>query len=661
MRLPTYFVALAMLAMTLPVGSVASAYPARLALNGASGQVTTAQDRDLLDEPCGPASQVPTEFVDVSATQTHARSIACIARWEVAQGVGGNRFDGDRDVTRGQIATILENLLGHAHGLDSDPSDTAFSDVAGSTHETAIAALATRGYIRGYPDGTFRPNQPVSRAQVSSILVPLLEDLLGRDLDAATRPTDVTASSTHETSIRKLVGSGVSTLRGDASFDPNAPINRAQMATLTMSAAGLLLDAGAVDRPASADGACVSSSEATRVSRHGITVELGDGHECGTYANGDVWVVGPVEVVEIDPAPQEGSRAINGAMINPSPRDGDSIGYGDIRANSYDPDLNVARDVSASDPLEVAPDSSLVTTISADEPDARPGIESAMVITVVDQPPPPGAFRPPYSGDDKTAQFTVDDLRTELLPRLEPVPGAPRPSSLASEFEQVWLDHVPRWQGRKIHPANSMPDYGRDMASLLGRGSLALLLDHPPAEKQQLLINYVQIGIDFYGIVEDGGQNNWWPDGGHAQGRKWPILFAGTMLDDPDMARIGDRDDVMFGEDAQTFYVTQDDVDRGVGYTTDDLGMAEWGLRHATDPSRDDPSWQADYRTCCTANSWGGHVLSARIMGLQDAWNHDPLFNYTDRYLNEQPHDDWERFADRPFTENMWDHYRPQH
>jgi hypothetical protein len=169
------------------------------------------------------------------------------------------------------------------------------------------------------------------------------------------------------------------------------------------------------------------------------------------------------------------------------------------------------------------------------------------------------------------------------------------------------------------------------------------------------------VGIDFHGIVEDGGESNWPPAGGHTQGRKWPILFAGVMLDDPDMANIGQRDDVHFGEDGQTFYVTQQDVDRGVGYTQEHLGMPDWGIRHSTRPGQDDPSWNSPYRQCCTANSWGGHVLSARIMGLQEAWNHDALFDYTDRFVEKQPPQNWQRFWNRPFSETMWDTYRPHH
>ncbi|WP_165492051.1 LamG domain-containing protein [Egibacter rhizosphaerae] len=423
---------------------------------------------------------------------------------------------------------------------------------------------------------------------------------------------------------------------------------------------------------------------ASEVSRHGITWTFDDEYPVGRYANGDYWVQGPVDIVDIDPASQSssGGRTINGSMINPSPEDGSSTGYGQTRDTGYDPSLNVADGVSTSDPLTVEPDSSLVSAISVDEDDARPGLERAAVLTVVDQPPPEDSFRPAYSSDDTTATHTTNDLDYDLLPDLDPVDGAPDPTDLASDFERVWLDHVPGWNGRAIHPTTNMPGYGRDMASKLGQGSLALMLDHPNEDKHDLLVNYVQIGIDFHGIVDNGGEENWVPNGGHAQGRKWPILFAGHLLDDPTMATIGDRDDVYFGEDAQTFHVTQTEIDRegnhadpdhrhynpdySDGYTQDMLGMPEWGQRHATDPNRDTPDPGRSYRQCCTAASWHGHVLSARLMDLQDAWNHDPLFDYSDRYLGETTDPAWpnlnptgsNRFSDRPFTENMWHTHR---
>ena len=98
--------------------------------------------------------------------------------------------------------------------------------------------------------------------------------------------------------------------------------------------------------------------------------------------------------------------------------------------------------------------------------------------------------------------------------------------------------------------------------------------------------------------------------------------------------------------------------DFGGGYGRDDLGLPEWGNRHADDPSYDRKAWTADpYRRCCTANAWHGFVLAARIMGMRDAWDHPPLFDYVDRYMQVEQQGHWMR-SWSPFCERMWDRYR---
>ena len=50
-------------------------------------------------------------------------------------------------------------------------------------------------------------------------------------------------------------------------------------------------------------------------------------------------------------------------------------------------------------------------------------------------------------------------------------------------------------------------------------------------------------------------------------------------------------------------------------------------------------------------------MLAARIMGLQPAWAHDPLFAYVDRYAQTEAAGTWTR-SWSPFAERMWDRYR---
>ena len=45
-----------------------------------------------------------------------------------------------------------------------------FTDIAGNTHEQSIIEMAERGITQGYPDGTFRPDDPVTRGQMMTFL-----------------------------------------------------------------------------------------------------------------------------------------------------------------------------------------------------------------------------------------------------------------------------------------------------------------------------------------------------------------------------------------------------------------------------------------------------------------------------------------------------------
>ncbi|MBQ6949108.1 MAG: S-layer homology domain-containing protein, partial [Firmicutes bacterium] len=47
----------------------------------------------------------------------------------------------------------------------------AASDTAGTAYETAVDALIEKEYASGYPDGTFRPEHQISRAEAASIIV----------------------------------------------------------------------------------------------------------------------------------------------------------------------------------------------------------------------------------------------------------------------------------------------------------------------------------------------------------------------------------------------------------------------------------------------------------------------------------------------------------
>jgi len=438
-----------------------------------------------------------------------------------------------------------------------------------------------------------------------------------------------------------------------------------------------------------------SASAATSLSQWGVTWTFDKDYPVGQFANGDWEVEAPdgLTIVGIDPPSRlVDGRIKNGAMLNPLPSQ-KSQGYDNKMPNSpYDPSLNVAFDVSPAKPLVLTPGSSLISSISMEAAGSTPQLRRAAILTVLAALPAPGSFRPAYCGSDKTIKFNTSMLNYSLLKRLPPVANAPTPAVAAKTFAAPWIEHKPGWSGSWMHPKENMPEYGREIHAAIGMGALVLHLDYEPAQKEGLLVPYVQLGIDYYGIVAAGGKWNWLNDGGTAGGRKWPILFAGLMLNDDAMKAIGQKsgdylysegygpgnpppDYVHFGEDDSTHYVTKADVDitnsptwkpdtraaEKTPYTVADIGMPEWGIKHSTAPQANNRALSANYRAVAGPPFHGTALAALLTEGGKELWNHDAYFDYTDRYMaftatGGEYSGWWSYFG--TFTRNMWDAYR---
>ncbi len=403
------------------------------------------------------------------------------------------------------------------------------------------------------------------------------------------------------------------------------------------------------------------------ISQFGITWRFAEPVVFGQFVNGDYWVVGPVRITEIEPRSAEvDGRTTHGSMINP--KRGMTQGYDSAMFGAYGPaysaDLNVALKIAPGQPLVVGPESSLISSISIEKAGNRPQLEAAAVLTVLTKPAPADSFRPPYFGNDKSIRFNLSQLDLRKLPSLKPVEKIPDPTKVAKRFERPWFDHILSWTGRYAHPRGNMPDYGRDIALAVGDAALLLTLDIPEAEKRLLATRIAQFGIDLYAIAAGGG--TWQDLGGHMHGRKLPILIAGLVLDDKDMLAIGKSHANAFQEDRQTWYVTAEDVGRKlhtadkrprVPYIAEDVGIAEWGEQHTRSPDRDGRNWDAYYRTI-VGYSIISHVLAARLMGLEQAWNWPPLFDYAARYWSIEKDRKEGAAVISPFHHAMWTTYR---
>ncbi len=426
-----------------------------------------------------------------------------------------------------------------------------------------------------------------------------------------------------------------------------------------------------------------------------ITWTFDTDYPVGQFANRDLWVVGPVKIVGVNPASTSVSgRIINGSMLNPragwTPQGYDSA----MPDNTYDAALNVAYNRSASNPLVLAANSSLISSISLPTVGGKTTLQRAAILTVLAAPAHEGDFRPPYCGNDKTPKFNVSMLNRSLLRNLPPVAATPSMAAVEGQFAAPWIDHHAGWVGDQMHPRDNMPDYGREIHTWIGIGGLMLHLNFPPEQKETLLRRYIQVGIDWYGVMVNGGNGNWPNAGGHGGGRKWPILFAGIMLNDAAMKSVGTKsgdylyqngygpgrvppDYVHFGEDDQTFYVAQIDVDathspdwrpdfrdtERIPYETSDIGLPEWGIEHSTDPYQSNKWLPTEYRGVAGPPFHGTALAALLIPGAKALWNHNAYFDYTDRYVAfTSPGGEyagwWHTMSN--FTDQMWHTYRAQ-
>ena len=121
--------------------------------------------------------EITVEFEDVPADAWYAKPVNTLASLGILSGVGNGRFDPERSITRAEFTVIAMKFANTSGGgvnifSDVNEDDWFYSAVVDSTQY---------GWINGYPDGTFRPEATISRAEVTVIV----NHMLGR---AADRP-----------------------------------------------------------------------------------------------------------------------------------------------------------------------------------------------------------------------------------------------------------------------------------------------------------------------------------------------------------------------------------------------------------------------------------------------------------------------------------------
>lgn len=111
-------------------------------------------------------------FTDLSENHWAYEDIDVLASKLMVFGTSNSRFDPDRYITRAEFASLIVRSL----GLDTNETASVFSDVeVDKWYAKDVATAADVGIIHGYPDGTFRPNDFITRQELASMVVRAME------------------------------------------------------------------------------------------------------------------------------------------------------------------------------------------------------------------------------------------------------------------------------------------------------------------------------------------------------------------------------------------------------------------------------------------------------------------------------------------------------
>ena len=132
--------------------------------------------------------------------------------------------------------------------IETPPATPApsFTDIAGHWGESFIREAAAKSWVKGYPDGTFRPNHPITRAEFLVMLVQALGlgDTRGTAAGASGSKAPPFADKDRiakwaKEAVALAVEKGIVSGYADGSFRPDKPVTRAEMAVMIARALGM--------------------------------------------------------------------------------------------------------------------------------------------------------------------------------------------------------------------------------------------------------------------------------------------------------------------------------------------------------------------------------------------------------------------------------------
>jgi len=110
-------------------------------------------------------------FNDVAATNWFNNAVSTLTNADIVEGFPDGTFRGNQAITRAEFVTIIARFISEPAHTGSD----RFNDISEHWARESINAVGHYDWIRGFAGGEFRPNQSISRAETAAIINRMLE------------------------------------------------------------------------------------------------------------------------------------------------------------------------------------------------------------------------------------------------------------------------------------------------------------------------------------------------------------------------------------------------------------------------------------------------------------------------------------------------------
>ncbi len=213
--------------------------------SGQTGDSTgqTGDGSDLAEKyPLGAAGQALKEFDDLDRSAWYLPALDFAATRDLIDAVDGDRRFGPKgNVTRAVAVQAFMRLA----GAKSNSSDSGYSDVPkDKPYASAVAWADKAGIVKGYEDGTFRPEAYVTREEMC-VLIMRFSMMRGDQLGVALEETFIDNSDIRTwafEAVYRCKGSGLVNGRGDGRFYPEEPVTRVEMSQMLYKLEALHLE-----------------------------------------------------------------------------------------------------------------------------------------------------------------------------------------------------------------------------------------------------------------------------------------------------------------------------------------------------------------------------------------------------------------------------------